>query len=550
MPLRQAPGTAGAPDRLTQEIRGADRISNTVLTSRLALVTLLATAVTGPAGHADPPETWPQRSAQPPVTGPATKTCAVRLMKDYPFKNTAYGPDRNFRGTYRPPAACRGPWAKVILTLSGHVDGVQYDRIGHVRFGDVQVLRLSTPEPVKQYGQVTWQVQRDITPYASILQRRQPVEAAIGNVVTDVYTGIFYGTLDLAFHQADRTHPAGRNADVVVGGPDVAITDHEVPARYPMRFPRNLVRLEAEVWSRGGGGCDEFWWNNPDQCGISPYREILVTVDGQYAGVAPAYPMLATGGGGPDFWHPIPAPRAFDIRPYVLDLTPFVATLTDGRQHMIAVRVLGWEASEGNSWSTQLNVHQWLNPRSRGRTTGALYPIRVEREPTERVEPGPGGALRAEHDVAVSGWLQPAGGARTSTTVHHNITMKHQQELATLADWTWITFVTTAVAGRETRSESTSTYHLESLYGGFRFVDANTTKIVVDDQVRYTSTFDDRMETYSKTGPGVLPGGVSWEIWRESDSAGRCVMHELRAAAGAFVVDQYGTDCQSPDLAR
>lgn len=52
--------------------------------------------------------------------------------------------------------------------------GRQFDRLGYLHIGGVEVLRTSTPEPSPQG--ITWHVEKDITRYASVLRSEQPVE--------------------------------------------------------------------------------------------------------------------------------------------------------------------------------------------------------------------------------------------------------------------------------------------------------------------------------------------------------------------------------------
>ena len=64
-------------------------------------------------------------TAEPSVTRPRTKPCIVSLMSNVPFENFNGAPL-----TYTPPAACPGPWAKVVLTADFTVTaGRQFDRV-------------------------------------------------------------------------------------------------------------------------------------------------------------------------------------------------------------------------------------------------------------------------------------------------------------------------------------------------------------------------------------------------------------------------------------
>jgi hypothetical protein len=97
-------------------------------------------------------------------------------------------------------------------------------------------------------------------------------------------------------------------------------------------------------------GCEEQWFTNvPDAyaqahpaaglCGGGAFRELQVFVDGTLAGVATPFPVIYSGGLNPFMWRPIPSVEQFDIAPYLVDLTPFAGTLTDGHPHRIAITV-------------------------------------------------------------------------------------------------------------------------------------------------------------------------------------------------------------------
>ena len=48
-------------------------------------------------------------------------------------------------GQYSPPTGCN--WTNVIFNLSMTSKGRQYDRLGHLFLGDIEVWRTSTAEP-------------------------------------------------------------------------------------------------------------------------------------------------------------------------------------------------------------------------------------------------------------------------------------------------------------------------------------------------------------------------------------------------------------------
>lgn len=326
---------------------------------------------TAPAVAATPPlefgNDWDDPlTAAPPVERPGGRSCTVRIV-DNKFVN--FDP---YRGSYAPPQACEGPWAKVVLTLSGAVKGRQFDRLGRLAIGDITVFKTSTPEP--SVDGIRWTVDKDVTAYSQLLRTAQPVTMWLGNVVDETYTGILDIQVDLTFYPGTR--PAGQPDDIL---PFAGVTSEGPDRTGTVTVARNTERLIAEVYATGsGGGCEEFWYiTAPASSGYScqadngPFREVQILVDGRVAGIAAPYPHIYTGGwSNPFLWYTVPAPRAFDISAIRYDLSPFVGLLTDGRAHQVTVRVLGVPAGQ-SGWEVPTNFLAW---RDHGSTqiTGKL----------------------------------------------------------------------------------------------------------------------------------------------------------------------------------
>ncbi|MEU9304169.1 peptide-N4-asparagine amidase [Streptomyces sp. NPDC048269] len=352
----------------------------------------------------------------PPVARPGTRACEVTLAEAQFRDFTPY------QGNYTPPRGCGSDhWAKVVLRLDGKVKGRQYDRLGHLSLGGVEILRTSTPQPSPDG--ITWSVEKDVTRYRDTLARPQPVEMLIGNVVNDTYTGVIDVKVTLTFYAAEgRTGPTGpaETPDRVLALTSPAVTT-----------PRNTERLLAEVYATGsGGGCEEYWYMTtpeaaPYSCKAAdgPYREVRVSVDGQLAGIAAPFPTVWTGGwSNPFLWYVTPGPRAFDVAPVVYDLTPFAALLNDGRPHRIEVSVAGVPAGQ-SGWSTPTNLLLWQD-EAREVVTGALTkheqsdPANSSRWTPAGPTPGAEHRLDTEggHRLTVAGHLDTSHG-RVTTTV-------------------------------------------------------------------------------------------------------------------------------------
>jgi hypothetical protein len=367
-------------------------------------------------------------TALPPVSRPATRHCTVTEMRQ-DFANTISSPP--YTGTVTPPAACPGPWAKVVLDWSGSVQGRQYDRLAGVWIGGAEVLRTSTPEP--DPAGISWHVEKDVTAFAPLLRTQQPLAVSLANVVNSTYTGVYHMTLTLTYYQADRAHPAAATADQVL-----PLSSAASPAGWytlgpgqsaakTVTLPRNLTSVRLEAYARGGG-CDEQWFTGvpndlaakyPDYlCGGGPYRELQVAVDGRPAGAVQPYPVVYSGGIVPTLWRPVPAIDQFRTEPYELDLTPFAGLLTDGRPHTITLTPYG----DADNWTVDGTLFLGTDHRA-ARTYGALTTDTATASPDVRtVETSePGGAVgvkvTAERDWSTSGWLRTSRGLiRTTVT--------------------------------------------------------------------------------------------------------------------------------------
>ncbi|MDR3081506.1 MAG: peptide-N4-asparagine amidase A, partial [Streptomyces sp.] len=324
--------------------------------SMLAGLVLAAGSVLGasPAAAAEPVPVefgsdWHDPlTAAPAIETPDTRSCEATIVE------TQFRDFTPYRGSYAPPKGCGDRWSKVVLRLDGKVKGRQYDRLGYLRMGGVEVFRTSTPEP--SVDGITWSVEKDVTHYSDTLHREQPVEMLIGNVVDETYTGVIDVKVTLTFYAAKGSTKAAETPDKVLPLESATLTT-----------PRNSERIVAEVYATGsGGGCEEYWYLTvPDAAPYSckadkgPYREVQVKVDGQLAGIAAPFPNVWTGGwSNPFLWYVVPAPRAFDVKPIEYDLTPFAGILNDGREHRVEVSVAG--LPEGQSgWSTPTNVLVW-----------------------------------------------------------------------------------------------------------------------------------------------------------------------------------------------
>lgn len=77
-------------------------------------------------------------TAAPPIARPPTASCSVTVMQDFAF-NSSVG-QGVFTGALAPPAACRGPWSRIVLDFTGKVAGRQFDRLMNVWVGGAEMF--------------------------------------------------------------------------------------------------------------------------------------------------------------------------------------------------------------------------------------------------------------------------------------------------------------------------------------------------------------------------------------------------------------------------
>ncbi|MEV0184785.1 peptide-N4-asparagine amidase [Streptomyces sp. NPDC050625] len=421
-------------------------------------------------------------TAAPPVAEPGGTSCRVTLAEAQFRDFTPY------KGGYTPPKGCGDRWSKVVLRLDGKVKGRQYDRLGYLHVGGVEVLRTSTPEPSPDG--IGWSVEKDVTRYSDTFRSPQDVEMLIGNVVDDTYTGVIDVKVTLTFYQGNGA--AGSAA------PDRVLTLTDTAGGTTVTTPRNSERIVAEVYATGsGGGCEEFWYLTvadpaPYSCKADhgPYREVQIKVDGQLAGIAAPFPHVWTGGwSNPFLWYVIPGPRAFDVKPIEYDLTPFAGLLNDGRPHRVEVSVVG--VPEGQSgWSAPVNVLVWQDPH-RAHVTGRLTVDKAgDLADSSTYTPGPTEHrvdTEAGHRLTVAGYVDTSHG-RVTTTVRRTLanTSAHRWTDGETTDGlvaTWTDDETVTVDGRGP-ARTSHTHRTYTMDG--------TTTLGTDDRLRTVLTLGDR----------------------------------------------------------
>ncbi|MBV9719359.1 MAG: peptide-N(4)-(N-acetyl-beta-glucosaminyl)asparagine amidase [Candidatus Eremiobacteraeota bacterium] len=436
-------------------------------------------------------------TADPPVAHPPEAPCVDKLFNPHtpplnpsglPVGDFADYADHTFN--YTPPSNCAGPYAAIIFKMHFRVTaGVQYDRTGAVWIGATNVFFGTTSEP-GQNASPEWNVERDVTEYAPIFAQPSIGQASVYNIVNSQYTGIIYGTAELDFYPAVKKYPAPAVADAVYplsAGPTGGYVDLDAPSDQlsgTFTFPQNVEAAYLDLILEPQSN-DEFWYTcfpndlaqKLNNCGGTAFREGEVTVDGQPAGVAPIYPWIFTGGIDPYLWIPIPGVETLNFKPYRVNLTPFAASLDDGKPHTIAVSVF----NDDNYFATN-GVLLVYEDHGSSVVTGALVENGTAIAPAEtvveHVKMNPSGAANgtiktsATHPVSLKGYVMTSQG-RITTQVTQNISFSNDQKIAVsssqffqnIAQLTTIASnsVTTA-KGHSTKAQSQWTYPLNVKY--------------------------------------------------------------------------------------
>ncbi|MGB8536446.1 MAG: peptide-N4-asparagine amidase [Acidobacteriaceae bacterium] len=326
-------------------------------------------------------------TAEPPVTVPNVKPCTISLLT-----NAAFNSFSPTTFNYAPPAACPGPWAKVVLTADFTVsEGNQFDRSGWIYLGDVNLFFGTTAEPRSNLSP-SWHIERDVTDLASVLRTAQPGSATIGNIVNSVDNGTIFADAALEFYPATPFAPAPATPDIVVGlssgsNPLDLVTATDLLSQ-TVNLPRNVENVYLDVFAQNQIDDEFYYFCVPDDvaaelesCGNTAFRETEISIDGKPAGVAPVFPFIFTGGIDPFLWEPIPGVQTLDFKPYRVDLTPFAGVLGDGSQHTVAVSVF----NANNFFNATANLLVFTDHGSR-EVTGGLISNTLSAAPTPQVK--------------------------------------------------------------------------------------------------------------------------------------------------------------------
>lgn len=267
----------------------------------------------------------------------------------------AFSYGKPFVGTYTPPSCA---FNRVTMNFTVTSKGVQFDRLGIMYLGDIEVFRTSTAEPTK--NGIVWTYVKEMEQYNSLWKSEQKIIFDLGNLIDSTYTGTFNTTLTATFFSvpepdtkpiADIILPISSRQSAENKGSAFTVPADNASIAYTL--PQNIDRAVVSL-SACGQATEEFWYTNTFSSqvntfestagtlyGYSPFREVQLLIDGQLAGVSWPFPIIFTGGIAPGFWRPIVGIDAFDLREHEIDVTPWLPLLCDGKEHSFEIRVAG-----------------------------------------------------------------------------------------------------------------------------------------------------------------------------------------------------------------
>ena len=376
--------------------------------------------------------------ADPNVPRPKTTPCVVTLYQHFEFAD--FNP-KSF--TYTPPAACPGPWAKVILQANFSInEGRQFDRTANIWIGPTNIYFGTPAEPSHNVSR-HWHVERDLTDYSSIFTVTQAGTVDLGNLVNSTYTSILHGSADILFFPLEQNQLPPRTADQVIAfssgptGGTVGLNTTTDLLEQTLTLPTNITDLYFDVFAQSQSN-DEFWYTcvpndvagELQSCGGTAFRESEVTIDGTPAGVAPVYPWIYTGGIDPYLWRPIPGVQTMNFLPYRVNLSPFASLLDDGQVHTIALSVFNADSYFSATASLLLYLDSSATKLS-GAVTENTLSVPVP-DVIENIHTASNGNIagtvntKSAHNFQISGYVNTSLGPVT-TTVAQNIDFSNDQ---------------------------------------------------------------------------------------------------------------------------
>ncbi|ORY63943.1 peptide N-acetyl-beta-D-glucosaminyl asparaginase amidase A-domain-containing protein [Pseudomassariella vexata] len=282
-------------------------------------------------------------------------------------------------GTYAPRENCE--FNTVIFNISIKSSGINYDRLGLLFFGDIEILRTSTAMPTRTG--IFWNFQKDMTIYDSLLRSEQKIIMQLDNIYDSVFTGAWDVTVTALYYNDDYDGPltpaeiilplstlsSAVNSSSVFSLPN----DNTTMAH---TLPRNAARTVVNIVASGNGN-EEFWYRHvPSEFAYTfnstkikdngPFREVQLFLDGKLAGVSWPFPIVFTGGINPALWVPIVGFHSYDVPSYQIDISPWLGILCDGQPHTFSLAVAGYDSTTllgttNENWWISGSIFVWID---------------------------------------------------------------------------------------------------------------------------------------------------------------------------------------------
>ena len=286
---------------------------------------------------------------------------------------------------------------RVTVNFTVNTQGRQFDRLGIMYLGDIEVFRTSTAEPTPQG--IVWTYVKEMQQYNALWKTEQKIIFDLPNIVNEKYTGPLSTSLTATFFTEPDPQPAAADTILPISSrasgrnKGSAFTVPNDNASVSLTFPQNVDRAVVSL-SACGQQTEEFWYMNVLSTdvhtfeptvgtlnGFSPFREVHLLIDGELAGIVWPFPIIFTGGIAPGLWRPIVGIGAFDLRQHEIDITPWLPVLCDGANHTFEIKLAGLaidgeghgdlSGPVGSYWLVTGTVFLFLDKEG-SRTTGLI----------------------------------------------------------------------------------------------------------------------------------------------------------------------------------
>ena len=441
---------------------------------------------------------------EPTVPHPDEKPCTVPLVTGGTFGANAIG------YAYAPPAACPGPWAKVVLSMDFSLNqGRQFDRSGQLFLAGVPLWFGTTAEPRATLSP-RWTFEKDVTDYTALFTTAQTGVLQVPNYQSSVYTSTITASATLLFYPATASAPAPATADVVLplpaGGGLATLNTGADQLSITTALPTNILRATLDLYLQGQIG-DEFWYfcvpsalaAELESCGNTAFREGEISVAGTPAGVAPIYPWIFTGGIDPYLWQPIPGVQTFDFEAFHADLSPFAGVLSNGATHTVATSVFNANGYFSATGALRLFLDHGVTQVSGGITRNTLTaPAPLVKQDVATVAGVSSGTIKTSstRDFTIVGTVTGSAGTTVNTVQQTtqftndqrlSVSASGAQDLQVATQTTDTTVTSTARGAANTQQTQTLHYPLSVFYNFETGKSGNSTQVTRVNQ-QYLST--------------------------------------------------------------